>query len=510
MGLFNFPWARKPVEDKQKPQGGESFGARFGNDPQTSRALNAFRGAVSHPHPTLLYQRSKAGAGYRGGEIDLLVETIEKDPYIMGLVQHRVDNVLHMDDAILQYDQTPQAIRASKLIDRVEEHVGGFDQLMFEALYRAVPFGISVHEVAWDYREFPIPAGKKRAGAQATSTDDSEKSSRWLIPVALRQVRQDRIGFDAEGRLLIRCAFKSDSDAAASGYTSSDDKNWWYPDPLNVLVFTRYTDYDSPYGYPILATLFFCAWFKRQHQIWWAQYNDRYTTPIHEVKGQKESYLEDGDKLAVKNFLLNITRHTSFRPPPGWELKVHELMASGAVTTYSQMIQFCDDQAAVLLVGQTSTSVTSPQGSQAASQVHERNALAIYASDARHIENWINQFLRLIVAVNMPGAVHKCPRLNINTKSAAEVSKWVVDVLATGVGIGAKIPVREFFRITGLDEAQPGEDILKLPDPILPAGPNGKPPSQQPTARSGRTQDRANQRGRKAAPQSQAQPRGQK
>jgi len=500
MGLkFNLPWARKSADaPKPKPSSGiEGFGARFTNDPTVSRALALFVGAIENPHPTLLYQQSKRGAGYRGGMIDLLVEAYEKDPFIMGQMKSRIENVLAMDGSILQRDQTATAVRASKLIDRVQEELGGFSLLVAEALERSLIYGISVHEVIWDYREFPLPR-------KPVSGEEEGKSSRWLIPVGTRQVRPNRVGFDSEGRLIIRASFKG-AEAAEAGYTPMPgDTNWWYPNPANILIFNRYTDFDSPYGYPLLATLFYKAWAKRMTEKIRLEYLDRYTTPTNEAVGDKDAQISDEDKLAIRNVLTNFQRHTGIRFPPGWSFKQHELTAIGAVSLFEQMVQSADDQAAYLINGQTSTSMTAAHGSQAQSQVQERNALAKYASDAVAVSNWVNQWLRFIVSVNLPDAVNKCPRLNINTKSAAEVFKWT-ETIEKWVDLGVPIPVREAYRVSGIDEPQGSEPVIKRPlPPVTPGAPGQKPPSQQASTKS---PARAGQRDKAKAPQSQSQPR---
>lgn len=479
---------KSPRPDQTKPTQSIGFGAMANNDPIIGAMFDNYIGPVPNPNQILTYELGKAGAGYGGSPIDLLVEEYEKDPKIMGLVKSRIGNVLQMDAEIRQYGDTGIAQAASRLVDRVGEYLGSWHQTQEEMLERGICFGISVHEILWSWEDFPLDMG------------DRPRSKRWLIPTALQQVAQNRIAFDSKGNLMIYAMFEPE-DAAARGYESSDAPDWWYPNPFNILTFTRYRQNSNPYGYPLLACLFYKAWFKRLMDKWWAQYNERNTQPLHWAEVDMDAQLSDDDKTFLANFMATVTRQTGAVFPAGSKLNRLEISGNAAQTFQSIIANF-DDQAAILIVGQTSTSSAARQGSGAQSDVHERNALAIFSSDARCIEAAMNKFFRLIIEVNSAEMRFRCPKLQINTRSVDEMWKQA-QTIEKWVGMGLKVPCRIAYRIGGIDEPNGDEKCLEM-QPANYSNAFGKPPSQQ-TAQ--KTAAKAGQRDRAAAPRSQAQPR---
>jgi len=442
---------------------------------------NSYRSMVADPNPVLQYNTAKAKAGYRNAAIDLLVEGVEKDPNILALLNARVANVLHMDSPIMQADGGRDAEDASLLIDYVFD---GMDQGMKlkqeEMLKAAIPYGLSVHEVVWEWREFSL----NRKGANRR---------RWKIPVSMQQVRPRRIGFDAAGEIMIYAKFDSPADAAQYDYLASDDSDWWYPNPANLLIFRRYTDFDNPYGYGLMRTLFYKAWFKRNMDVLWNKYSERFTSPIHTFTPDKEKTLSDEEYTSLQEMANNITQMTGMVLPHGVEFRLHEIMSTSSGGNFWTLINYLNEEAAKLIAGQTSTSSTDRTGSMASSEVHERQALAIYAADARVMESAINQFIRQIIKENLRDAVDKLPRMNIKTQGV-EVGLKQTEMLEKGVAMGAKVAVAAWHRASGFDEALDGQDLLKAPEKNA--------PSQE---RPQRTKDRARQRDRKKKPQSQAQ-----
>lgn len=488
--------SREYEDDELDVPRGRGFGTRFDNDPAAEQMFGNYLGPADNPHPTLLYQIDKRGAGYQDEAISLLVETYEKDPYIMGLVKSRVANVLQFDSSINQYDDTEAGLEASLLIDRFVE-LAGWDRVQEEALEKSLGLGVSVHEMVWEQPEFPL--GKRRRREESSR----DRVRKWDLPLKFRQVAPERIAFDPQGRLLLRCLFKTEEEARAAGFTKSQYDEWWYPHPLKVLIFNRFEDYDNPYGYPLLATLFMKAWLKRQQDIAWAQYNDRSTGPFTEAYYTDKDALPMGneDRQKVFTMVTNMLRHAGAVMPPGVRIALHELSAMSSQISYSEMIRSINEHIAVLLVGQPSTSTTSRQGTQAQSDVHERNAHALYATDAAALERFSNKLFRLIILFNLPAAKWRCPRLNITTKSWAEVAKIINEVMKPGVEMNARIPEREYFRVTGFDEPLPGDRLLEIKPKEAAA------PSQQ---RPAKTRARQGQRDRKRDPQGGKQQRDNK
>lgn len=488
MGLldrfFAAPKPEKPLENR-KPNYmpfGPGVGARIGTDPVGNSIYDSYKRVVADPAPVLLYNRSKAKSGYRNGAIDLLVEGVEKDPTIKGLINNRAASVLHMDSPIMQADGGQVAQDAASLIDYVFDYIdGGMKMKQEEMLTTAIPYGLSVHEVVWEEREFALP----RKGAN---------SRRWLVPVAMQQVRPRRVGFDSQGKILINARFDNEREASQYGYTKSDEIDWWYPNPANLFVFRRYTDYDNPYGFGLMRVLFYKAWFKRNIDVLWNKYSERFTTPYTTFTADKDKTMSKEESDAVQDMADDITQLTGMVIPAGVEFKLHEIMANASTNNFSQLINYLNDEAAKLIAGQTSTTMTDRTGSMASSEVHERQALAVVAGDARVLESALNRFIAQIIEVNMPSARYKLPRVNIKTQGV-EVALKMNEVIKMGVEMGANVSHKTWHRVTGIDEAQDGEPTLKAPE-------KNTPPSLE---RGQRTKDRARQRDRKKQPQTQAQ-----
>ena len=471
-----------PVTPQRASSGRYIVGSRRGTDPSGNALHNSYKGVVPDQSPVLIYNRDKAKAGYRESAIDLLVEAVEKDPHITGLIYGRVANVLHMDSPVMQADGSQTAQDASLLIDYVFDHMDmGMKLKQEEMLVKAIPYGLSVHEVVWEWREFAL--GRKGANRR-----------RWKVPVAMQQVRPRRLAFDADGRVLIYARFQKEGEHVRYGYEPSDHMEWWYPNPANLLIFRRYTDCDNPYGFGLMRVLFYKAWFKRNIDVLWNTYSERFTTPIHVAHEDKDRPLSEEDRIKVQEIMDDITQQTGILLPAGIdEFQMFQILANASGDNFNALIGYLNEEAAKLIAGQTSTSMTERAGSMASSEVHERQALAIYAGDARVLESSMNQFIAQIIAENMPSANDKLPRVTIKTQGI-EVALKTTEVIEKGVAMGAKVALSTWHRATGIDEALDGQPTLMAPVKNAPSMERGQ-----------RTKDRARQRDRAKQPQSQTQ-----
>lgn len=490
---FNWPWVKPqkadsvPV-DADNETVAEAFPNAWANSPDRKAFFDSFTGPADNPSPVLFYEQGKAGAGYNEHPMDLLVECVNKDPYLQGEIRKRAANVVHMDSPIQQADLSLEARASAALIDRAFRTMsGGIKRIETEMLECGIPYGFSVHEIEWEVQEFPLAIeGKPRV-------------KQWAVPRALRQARPRRVGFDSDGYLMLRYSFKDPAQAKQKMFLPSEHEEWWYPHPNNVLIFNRYGDYDSPYGYGLMSTLFYNAWFKRNLKKFWIVFSEQFATPKYTARQRENSPLVGDDLTAMRALMQAIQLKTGILLPASIdEFKLHQLMGNSTSENFKTFIDSLNDEASILISGQTSTAKNERAGSMASSEVHERQALALYASDARVLESSLNGFIRLIVEMNMGQAGQfKLPQITIKTNSE-EVSLKALQNLELALKMGLKIPMREAYRRGSIDEPIPGEPLLELQET--------KAPSQLPQNKSPQRQQ---QRQNKAAPKQQAQPRRQ-
>lgn len=454
-----------------------------------------YLGKRPNADPTIVNHRSKASVGFKT-DFGLLREIASKDGMVRGFITQRKSSVIKRDKFTQPDSDKPEALFAQNFINKALAKLdlysagsGGLANDMFQML-DAPHYGIYVGKIVWDWRTFRVDgldAQRRKLGLEKVAGLGPDMGH-WYIPIDLQQEELDRVGFDWEGRLIIRAQFRSEADAALQGFTPvPNESNWWYPHPGSYFVFSPYSYADNPYGTALLSTVFYTAWLKRQVRVWYANFIERNTSGLAEAYHPDNQASSTTEEIAAINDAIdNIQQEVGLVMPPGWRFAWHTLV-NAEPAAIEAFLARCDQEAAAAIIGQTSTAIVDSKGNQSSAEVQERTADGIVTMDSLMLMGAMNQFIGMVLGYNLPQLKDDWPTWGVQIDSAQDLTKRVQfykEFVAMGLKIPASQARAEFAFRTPLE----ADELLTAPVKSTAAGGPGGPPSQERTAKTAQKQ----------------------
>jgi hypothetical protein len=313
---------------------------------------------------------------------------------------------------------------------------GGFERDLSELL-DAIPYGLAVSEVIWSECQggrmkdeggrLNTEGGRLKAEGGSEDPDSSfilspsSFSSPWLLPTALRSRHPRRFVFDTQGGLRLLTPSEPFMGEALAAH--------------KFLVFAPYGRHEDPYGLPMLRSVWWLAYFKRQVLRFWVMFAEKFGTPTTVLKHPLGA--TEREKAAYRRIIGSIQQETGLVVPEGVELALLEAQRGGTVQTYSDLLHFCNEEMSKALVGQTLTSEATDRGARSLGEVHLAVRQDIVRQDAQALEALVNgQLVRWIVDLNFPPALRRYPRWRLSPPKQDDLALQLsIDSFFLGQGL---------------------------------------------------------------------------
>lgn len=377
--------------------------------------LSSYFGLLPNPDP-VLKAMGKDIAVYRS----LLV-----DPLIKGIRRRRIAAVMAMERGFeLEESNTPARVRRA-----VEKAVTQLDvQSIVRQMMDGAFFGYRVLENLWQYRDglqVPVPVAKP---------------SEWF-------------GFDGESGDL---RFKPLGTLQGVPV-----------DPRKFIVVGKMRSWENPYGEPDLAACFWPVVFKRGGLKFWVTFTEKYGMPWAVGKLPRNAAQPEVDQLADR--LAAMVRDAVAVVPDDSSVELVQTGGTANAEMFERLLMFCRSEINVALLGNNqSVEKESNRASAAAAGMVEED---LQDDDGQMVADGINQWVRVVCAVNFPGAeppVYKLWRQESVDKVRAER-----DAMLTRAG--AKFSGAYFTRTYNLE---PGDLVAAAPAAAPGQDPAGDPAAE--------------------------------
>lgn len=246
---------------------------------------------------------------------------------------------------------------------------GGFDHTCFDLL-SAILYGFAPAEIMWDQ-------------------DGSE-----IYPAEIRSKDLRRFAFVAgeRGYKLRLLTFENAFDGV--------------PVPPRKFIVHRFASLptEDPYGLGMGTRLFYPVYFKRNSVKFWLVFNDKWASPTAVGRYPRNATPEQRDRLL--QMLGAIATDSGIIIPEDMQVEFLEAQRSGTVSTYKDLVDFCDGEVSKAVLGETGTTdQRGSGGSRARDQVGNEVRIEVAKADADLLSETLNRTLiPWIVGLNLPDA----------------------------------------------------------------------------------------------------------
>jgi len=356
--------------------------------------------------------RSEGYAGH-ADPYSLFEEMEEKDPHLFSLLQTRKLGVLARPRKIEPAGETERDRNVAQWIERVLRAAPGFDQALLHLL-GALAHGIAILEILW---------GVDAAGR--------------IVPRAFKPRAARRFSRDADGewRLL------------------SDPLGWNRPEtarplpPRKFLTALSGASDEAPFGRGLCEKVYWLWWFKKHNLKFWLIYNEKFGAPA--IVAQHRAGLNPAERERLLEVIDALQTDAGVIVPEGITLSLLEATRAGGGDSYRMLAQWCNDEMARAILGQTLTSGEGERaGSLALGRVHDAVRRDYQRADAWLLMDVVNaQLVRWLVDLNF-GEHVPAPRWAIDLSPELDLEREVA-IDRQLLQMGVPLPLRYFHEKYG-------------------------------------------------------------
>ena len=360
---------------------------------------------------------------------------IESIPTVATALEQRSNKVINVPTALIQHDTSPVGQRIYDTVYAVlfnQRDNFNLIELIKHAL-TAEPYGFSVAEMNWDFQDLQT---QDNTGVNA------------FVPYQVNFWESSHFQFDSNSDLV---------------WMDKSGGDMLHGDPLTqdkYLIHAHQSTKENPYGSSILGIrCIWLAWFRATLIERYLQYCGRLGVPpiLMTVPGNT---WQDETALPILNSRLDAYYTTNkLVAPEGTALSIAEASGSSA-NVIMEGINYCDNQIALTILGQSNTTNSEKGGSRARDEVSYKITDDITKASCLELEATLNrQFIRRIISYNFPDNSYNYPELKFNIEEAKDLDK-VIMVYKSAQEIGLDLSKRQVYDTFGLQEPTDEEDIL--------------------------------------------------
>jgi hypothetical protein len=385
--------------------------------------------------------------GWRSA-FDLFDEMLDKDGHLYSVLQTRLSGVLGRERTVVPGGETSRDTEVANWVRGVLEAIPGWEEAL-RGLLDSLAKGMSVVEIDWGYQPEASRGGAGAAGPGGR-----------VGPVGLRRRLPQEFVFDAEGRLRI--------------LEGRDLLFWGRPgaierarpvDPHKVMLMVFNPAPDNPYGVGLCQKAFWLHWFKKQTLKFWVIYNEKFGQPT--IVGKYPNGASVGDQEALLEVVESLQSDAGVTVPENMVIELLEARRSGAVNTYKDLADWCNDEISKVVLGETLTADEGRRtGSLALGRVHDIVRNEYIEFDAKALMAVVNtQLIQPLVRFNF-GPDVAAPQWVIDTTDDEDLNQELeIDrgLIAAGVPLSLDYFYRRYRRPAPVE----GDRTLRYDDQNL-------------------------------------------
>lgn len=421
-----------------------------------------FGNTLSNPDPLMSQQRPTNSAAYLAG-FGLYEEVLDNDPAIYGNVKQRQLEVLASARSLNPANDSPEAMTIHSFIAHwIDELLDDWEGALAE-LWMANWYGVTYLEAGYELQDVEFDDG----GTPQRLADAAVIERFWSR-------RRGRFVFDTDYNLKL---------LTGSSLTTGEP----VPD-RKILHHAPRKRYENPYGEPLARTVYRWHYLKKHAAKWKAIDLERWGSPFAWLKHPPGATAE---QLASYDALLrSIQTGTGIRTPDDVTLELLNVFhGSTSSSPHEAVIEMCDKQAALAILGQTLTSQQgskSEGGTNALGQVHERVLDKIAQADADNLAAAFNTAIGWMVELNFgASALRLAPKLSIDASNRDALA--YLKAVEQAQKVGLPVSRSQAYGETPFEEPD-DDDVLEAPRAPSPFGALslGDPPAPDDDGSGGR------------------------
>jgi len=203
--------------------------------------------------------------------------------------------------------------------------------------------------------------------------------------------------------------------------------------PMKFVCPTNDETYKNPYGTSVLSICFWPAMFKKGNLKFWVAFTEKYGSPWLVGKYAPGTSNENQNILADQ--LENMVQDAIAVIPDTSKIEIIEAAGKGAsADIFDKLKDACNADISKAILGQTLTTELSSTGSLAAAQTHNEVRKDIILSDARIIEETLNQIVRWTIDQNF-GKDVAAPAFRFSEPEETNKQLAERDAILSGIGV---------------------------------------------------------------------------
>ena len=177
--------------------------------------------------------------------------------------------------------------------------------------------------------------------------------------------------------------------------------------PRKFLLAQHHKEYTNPYGEKVLTKCFWPVTFKKAAWKWWVNSTEKFGSPFIVGKVPRGTDKAEIDQLNEE--LQALVQDVTAVLPNDTAIEIMDGQAarsSGSGSSpHHELIEQCNAEIALAILGQTLTTEVGSNGSYAASKTHNDVRENITAGDKRMVEQTIQKLVEWICELNWPGCI---------------------------------------------------------------------------------------------------------
>ncbi len=236
-----------------------------------------------------------------------------------------------------------------------------------------------------------------------------------------------------------------------------------FPPPARKFILLRFfADPRNVYGRGLCQRAYWYYWFKKNTIKFWAIYNEKYGSPTAVATYGPGTSEEERRRLL--EVLQALQTDTGIVIPETVRLDFLDQQRTGSGDSYRDFLDWCNDEMSKIVLGATLTSGEGRRsGSLALGNVHELVRHDYIESDARLVEQVLNDtLLRWLAELNF-GAGAPLPRMRIDTDRPEDLGERL-RVDQGLLSIGVSLPQSYFYERYGRPAPSENDTVLRYDD----------------------------------------------
>ena len=349
------------------------------------------------------------------------------DSHVGGCITSRKAGVKSLEWSI---DRGRAKSRQAKLIENVFKNLH-MDNIISDIL-NAPLYGYQVLEVLW------------------------ENVGNYILPKAIIGKPQKWFVFGENNELRLR----------------TKDNLYGKPVPeRKFLLIQHESTYENPYGFPALSRCFWPVTFKRGGLKFWVMFTEKYGMPFLIGKQPRGTGQTETDRFA--DILEAMVQDAIAVIPDDSSVEILKTESRASADIYSALIDYCDSQISIAILGQNLTTKIEG-GSYAAAQSHMQVRKDIIDADKKLVEKTFNTLIQWIMELNFPDATPPVFTMYEEEDVDKDLAERDEKLSASLEKSGLRLSKRYFQKYYGLED-EDLEEIVSAqksefaePDPLLP------------------------------------------